>query len=97
MIKFAVLIFKTHFREFIQGEINSIIKLLMARLNVEWSFYFSQGRNVPAGGSLARLATSSTHTFVYASDKQKKENTSVNRTLRQEYETILRPTENSDE
>ena len=69
----------------------------MARLNIEWSFYFSQGRNVPLGASLARLATSSNHTFVYASDKKKKANTSENRYLRQEYENILRPTENSAE
>ena len=69
----------------------------MARLNIEWAFYFSEGRNVPAGASLARLATSSTHTFVYASDKKKKANTSENRMLRQEYENILRPTEISDE
>ena len=69
----------------------------MARLNIEWAFYYSQGRNVPAGASLARLATSSTHTFVYMSDRKKKANTSENRYLRQEYENILRPTENSDE
>ena len=64
--------------------------MLITRIQIEWSYTFSSGRNVPLGASLARLATSSTQTFIYTRDRKEKAHTSLNRHLRQEYEEKLR-------